>query len=89
MSSEPMAVLFSFDPVTGESTADPLVGLHSSGDDPITWAFALKDSIEGDFPGRLWSVTGNDEAQELRQAYLVDSVLGPGANERIKAYDRA
>lgn len=73
---EPMAVLFSYDPETGESTADPLNGLHPNGNDPITWAFALKESVEGDFPGRLWSVTGNDAAQELRSEYLVRSVLG-------------
>lgn len=72
-----MAVLFSYDPETGESTADPLNGLHSSGEDPITWAFALKASIEDDFPGRMWAVVGNDDAQELRSAYLLRLVL-PG-----------
>ena len=72
-----MAVLFSYDPASGESTADPLVGLHPSGMDPITWAFALKDSIEGDFPGRLWSVTGNPAARELRADALVEAVMGP------------
>lgn len=75
---EPMAVLFSYDPATGENTADPLVGMHPSGMDPITWAYALKESIEGDFPGRLWSVTGDDAAQELRRAAMVKAVLGPG-----------
>lgn len=74
---EPMAVLFSYDPATGESTADPLVGLHPDGDDPITWAFALKASIEGDFPGRLWAVTGNEAAQALRSEYLIALVMGP------------
>jgi hypothetical protein len=79
MSAEPMAVLFSYDPESGEHTCDPLVGLHSSGMDPITWAYALKESIEGDFPGRLWSVTGNDAASELRRAAMVAAVLGPSA----------
>jgi hypothetical protein len=78
-SSEPMAVLFSYDPMSGESTADPLVGVHTSGMDPITWAHALKGSIEGDFPGHLWAITGDDEAQELRRQYLVESVLGKPA----------
>jgi hypothetical protein len=77
--SEPLAVLFSYDPTTGESTADPLVGLHTSGMDPITWAYALKDSIEGDFPGRLWAITGDDEAQDLRKQALIAAVLGPSA----------
>ena len=49
--TEPMAVLFGYDPETGEHTADPLVGLNSSGDDPITWAHGLKASVEDDFPG--------------------------------------
>lgn len=78
--SEPMAVLFSYDPKTGKSTADPLEGLHpSTGLDPITWAFALQESVEGDFPGRIWAVKGNDAAQELRSQYLVRSVLGDPA----------
>jgi hypothetical protein len=72
-----MAVLFSYDPTSGEHTADPLVGRHPSGMDPISWAFALKESIEDDFPGRLWSVTGNDAARDLRSEALVDAVLGP------------
>lgn len=77
--AEPMAVLFSYDPETGEHTADPLVGLHpSSGLDPISWALALRDSIAGDFPAtRLWTVTGNDEAKELRRQGLIDAILKP------------
>lgn len=77
MATEPMAVLFSYDPTTGESTGDPLRGMHSGGADPITWAYALQESIEGDFPGRLWSVTGNEEALELRRKAMVDAILGP------------
>jgi hypothetical protein len=56
MTDEPMAVLFSYNPKTGEHTADPLVGLHSFGADPITWAWALKESVEGDFPGARGNV---------------------------------
>lgn len=73
---EPFAVLFSYDPATGEHTADPLVGLRPNGDDPITWAFCLRDSIEADFPGRVWAIASNDAAVELRSAALVDAVLG-------------
>ncbi len=62
----PLAILFSYDPETGEHSADPL-GVHSSGLDPVSWAYALKDSVEGDLPGRLWAVASNDEAQELRR----------------------
>lgn len=74
---EPMAVLFSYNPATGEHTCDPLVGLHDSGMDPITWAWALKASVEGDFPGWLWAVTGNETAHVLRGQRLIESVLGP------------
>jgi len=72
-----MAVLFSYDPETGESTADPLVGMHPNGNDPITWAYALKENIIDDFPGRIWSITGNDSARELRKELLIQSLLGP------------
>ena len=84
--SEPMAVLFGYDPATGESTADPLVGMHSGGADPITWAYMLKDSIEGDFPGWLWSITGNEPALELRRQAMVEAVLGKaGAVEECES----
>ena len=73
---EPMAVLFSYDPETGEHSVDPLVGLHSSGDDPVTWALGLKASIEDDFPGRLWAITANDEARALRGDRLVEKLTG-------------
>lgn len=72
----PIAVLFSYDPETGEHSADPFVGSHPDGSDPIAWAFALKESVEGDFPGRLWAVTGNQAARDLRSAALVESIMG-------------
>jgi hypothetical protein len=74
---EPMAVLFSYDPDTGETTGTPLVGIHDDGSDPITWAFALRDSIRGDFPEHvLWSVTGNTAAKNLRSDFLTDQIMG-------------
>lgn len=74
--SEPLAVLFSYDPETGEHSADPLKGVHPNGHDPITWAFALKESVEGDFPDRIWSIASNDEAIKLRSDHLVKGLLG-------------
>jgi hypothetical protein len=74
---EPMAVLFGYNPATGETTGDPLVGVHeSTGMDPISWAWALHESIKGDFPGWLFAVTGNDAAKKLRGDALVKAVLG-------------
>lgn len=73
MSDAPIAVLFSYDPESGEHSADSLRGLHPTrGFDPITWAYALKESIEDDFPGRIWAVTGNDEALDLRSDRILE-----------------
>lgn len=77
MAEEPIAVLFRYDPETYDHSVDPLVGLRPDGTDPITWAHALKESIEDDFPGSIWAITGNQAAQDLRSVAMVRAVLGP------------
>jgi hypothetical protein len=72
---EPTAVLFGYDSKTGQHTADPFVGVGWA--DPITMAYALRERIEDDFPGWLWAVTGNDEANELGRDALVNATSRP------------
>lgn len=44
-----------------------------TGDDPLTDAHAFMEAEEerGDFPGSLWTVTGNDAAAEIRKRALL------------------
>lgn len=75
MTDEPIAVLFSYDPETGEHSCDPLVGRHPNGSDPISWARALKEDIEGDFsPSRIWTVGGNDAAHDMHRDDIMKSL---------------
>lgn len=80
-----IAVLFSGDPVTGETTMDVFrEGECGERDgrpiDPIWAAELLRRSCEGDFaPSRMWSVTGNEAARVLMSQRRMRHLLGDEA----------
>lgn len=65
-----LAVLHSYDPKTGETSADPFEERSEDAGktSPYHRAVALRDSIAGDFPGRIWSIGMDDRARELMAA---------------------
>jgi hypothetical protein len=67
-----LAVLFTYVPATGQNFATPIEHVA----DPIGAAHALKDSCFDDFPGALWSVTGDAEAIEARGKATMKRLLG-------------
>ena len=62
------AVLHGFDPASGKVTTD--VFQHEESRDQSPWhrAQALKNSVEGDFPGWIWSVGQNEASRKLMAA---------------------
>lgn len=70
------AVVVTYLPETDECYSTPFSG--DSHDDPLTAAHLFCNSEEerGDFPGSLWMVTGNDEANEIRKANIMASITG-------------
>lgn len=76
-----IAVLFSGDPETGQSSMDVF---REDDDttlplDPYHRAAALRDSCAEDFPTRLWSIAVNDRARDLmRDARMAAMGFPPG-----------
>jgi hypothetical protein len=72
--NEPFAVVFTYVPSTEECFHTPFSGEHH--DDPLSFAHRFREAEEerGDFPGSLWSVTGNAAAKEIRSEALMRSL---------------
>lgn len=62
-----VAILFSGDPETGETSMDVFRDTDDTTSplDPYHRALALRDSVAADFPARHWVISVNDEAREL------------------------
>lgn len=67
-----LAVLFTFVPSTGQTMGTPV----DWGENPIESAWALKASLEDDWPGALWSVAADAEAQAVAANARMKQLLG-------------
>lgn len=65
--TEAIAILFSGDPDTGQSSMDVFRESDETTTDLDRFhrAQALQESIAGDFPNRLWSIAVNDKARGM------------------------
>lgn len=73
------AVVVTYLPETEECYSTPFSAPRF--EDPLTMAHAFCESEEerGDFPGSLWMVTGNDEANGIRSANIMAKLTGETA----------
>lgn len=68
-----IAVLFCYVPST-EKTMSQVIDW---GDNPIDQAWALKASLEDDWPGAIWSVGADEEAKRVTGLARMKALLGP------------
>lgn len=75
-SDTPLAVVFTYVPSEDRCYHTPFSG--DQYDDPLSFAHLFMESEEerGDFPGSLWTVTGNDAARKIRQNKLMAALFG-------------
>lgn len=70
------AVVLIHNPVTEQTLCQPFTEeCHA---DPLSFAHLFRESEEanGDFPGWLWVVTGNERAREIRRETIMAQVRG-------------
>ena len=75
------AVLFTYT-ADGQNFATPFEGCEGPGRDPFHRAQALKESLEADWPGAIWSIGIDEEAREAMADTRMVAMLGPDWKEK-------
>lgn len=77
---KPLAVVFTYVPSEEHPTEGEVFYTAfdetARGGDPLSFAHLFRESEEkrGDFPGSIWTVTGNDAAAEIRSKNLLRAI---------------